>query len=419
MGGRAGWGSSTTRTEAPARLASALFVAVAAWLIAAAAQAAPPAGFETRAIWVVRHALTTPGRVDRVIEVATEMNANTILAQVRGRGDAFYKSDLAPLGESMGGSPEGFDPLDRMIQRAHAAGLEVQAWINVYLVWSAGAPPVSPQHVVNAHPEWISIRADGTRLVEMVPAEFQEEKIEGMYLAPGNPDVKRHLRDIVKEIATKYAVDGIHLDYVRYPEPMVGYDRATRTEFQRQFGVDPLQIDNPDSTTLAVIGADHLPDLRLKWIQWKRDQVTDLVRSLRQDLNLLGRPIQLTAAVIADQNAALNRYLQDWPRWLREGIIDAAIPMAYSPNTATVSRQIGAAVSIPTHRQVWAGIAVYNEGSRDAAEKIRRARMMGVDGIALFSYDTLLDSAGYRRNIRTWAWREPTMPTPMPWRGSQ
>ena len=150
MGGRAGWGSSTTRTEAPARLASALFVAVAAWLVAAAAQAAPPAGFETRAIWVVRHALTTPGRVDRVVEVATEMNANTILAQVRGRGDAFYKSDLAPLGESMGGSPEGFDPLDRMIQRAHAAGLEVQAWINVYLVWSAGAPPVSPQHVVSA-----------------------------------------------------------------------------------------------------------------------------------------------------------------------------------------------------------------------------------------------------------------------------
>lgn len=316
----------------------------------------------------------------------------------------------------MGGSPEGFDPLDRMIQRAHAAGLEVQAWINVYLVWSAGAPPQSPEHVVNAHPEWIAIRADGTRLVEMVPAEFQEEKIEGMYLSPGNPDVKRHLREIVKEIATHYPVDGIHLDYVRYPEPMVGYDRSTRTEFMRQFGIDPLQIEGPDSTTLAVIGADRLPDLRARWIQWKRDQVTDLVRSLRQDLDLLGRPIKLTAAVIADQNAALNRYLQDWPRWLEEGIIDAAIPMAYSPNTATVTRQISAAISIPTHRQVWAGIAVYNEGSREAAEKIRRARMMGVDGIALFSYDTLLDSAGYRRNIRSWGWREPTMPTPMPWR---
>ena len=68
-----------------------------------------------------------------------------------------------------------------------------------------------------------------------------------------------------------------------------------------------------------MIGADHIPDLRLKWIQWKRDQVTDFVRTLKGDLALIGRPIKLTAAVIADQNAALNRYLQDWPAWLREG----------------------------------------------------------------------------------------------------
>src|SRR5215216_6531797 len=133
--------------RAPARFASALFIGILAiWMavpatmlmVPSASEAAPPAGFETRAIWVVRHALTTPGRV---VQIATEMNANTVLAQVRGRGDAFYKSDLAPLGESMGGSPQGFDPLDRMIQRAHAAGLEAHAWINVYLVWSAGAPP--------------------------------------------------------------------------------------------------------------------------------------------------------------------------------------------------------------------------------------------------------------------------------------
>ena len=70
-----------------------------------AASAAPPARFETRAIWVVRHALTSPGRVERVVQVAAEMNANTILAQVRGRGDAFYKSEVAPPGEALGGAP--------------------------------------------------------------------------------------------------------------------------------------------------------------------------------------------------------------------------------------------------------------------------------------------------------------------------
>jgi uncharacterized lipoprotein YddW (UPF0748 family) len=412
--------------SAPARRALArLFCPIAAVAAVAVmavgpapipAWAAPPAGEETRALWVVRHAMTTPGRVDKVIEIAREVNVNTLLVQVRGRGDAYYKSEMAPPGEALGGAPAGFDPLDQMILRAHAAGMEVHAWINVYLVWSAGAPPSSALHVVNAHPEWISMRADGTRLVEMLPQEFEQERIEGMYLAPGNPSVKRHLREIVREIASRYGVDGIHLDYIRYPEPLVGYDRATRTAFAREYGVDPLQIERPDSTTLAVIGADHLPDLRQKWIRWKRDQVTDLVRALRNDLDLIGRPIKLTAAVIADQNEAVNRYLQDWPVWLRDSIVDAVVPMAYAQSTPVAVGRIARAMSIPTERQVWAGIAIYNEGARDAADKIRKSRALGVDGIALFSYDALLASAGYRRSVRAWVFPESTAPTRMPWR---
>jgi uncharacterized lipoprotein YddW (UPF0748 family) len=400
----------------PARAAPAFFVALLLAWGAFPALAAPPSGEETRALWIVRHALGTPGRVDKVVEVARQVNVNTLLVQVRGRGDAYHRSDLCPRAEELEAAPEDFDPLDRMIMRAHADGLEVHAWINVYLVWSAGSPPRNMLHVVNAHPDWISVRADGRRLVEMLPEDFEEQRLEGMYLAPGNPEVKRHLREVVREIVTRYDVDGIHLDYVRYPEPNVGYDAATRTAFEREYGVDPAQIDSPDSTTLTVIGADRLADLRARWIQWKRDQVTDLVRDLRHDLDLVGRPIKLTAAVIADQSAALNRHLQDWPLWLREGLLDAAVPMAYSPSTPVFERQIAAAMAIPTERQVWAGVALYNQGARSAADKIRKARALGMDGISLFSYDSLLGRAGYSRAITTWAFREPTMPTRMPWR---
>ena len=379
------------------------------------ADAAPPAGEETRALWVVRHAITTPGRVDQVVDIASQLNINTLLVQVRGRGDAYYRSDLAPKGEAMGNAD--FDPLDRIIRRAHDQGIEVHAWVNVYLVWSAGDLPQSPDHVVNAHPDWISVRADGRRLVEMVPEEFEDHRLEGMYLAPGNPEVRRHLREIVREITSRYAVDGIHLDYVRYPEPGVGYDAPTRTAFQQEFGVDPIHIEQPDSTLLQVIGPDRIPDLRMRWIQWKKDRITDLVRDLRADLDRTERAIKLTAAVISDQGAALNRYHQDWPLWLREGIVDAVIPMAYGTSTQTVERQIAAAMAIPTERHVYAGIAIYNQGARDAADKIRKARALGVDGIALFSFDALVGKAGYMRQIKASSFGRPTTPTKMPWRG--
>jgi uncharacterized lipoprotein YddW (UPF0748 family) len=406
-------GRSTPARRAPAFL---FVVAVIAALAPRAALAAPPAGEETRAIWVVRHAITTPGRVDQIVQIASELNMNTLLVQVRGRGDAYYDTDLSPRAEDLGGTPNDFDPLYRIIARAHAAGIEVHAWINVFLVWSAGQPPASPLHVVNSHPDWIAMRADGQSLVEMLPEDFEEQHLEGMYLAPGNPEVRRYIRDIVREIVTKYNVDGIHLDYIRYPEPTVGFDPASRTAFDREFGVDPIEIEAPDSTFLAVFGADKIPDLRARWIQWKKDQITNLVRDLKNDLVQMGRSTKLTAAVIADQQAALNRYNQDWPRWLREGLIDAAVPMCYGKSTPIVERQLEGAMSLPTQRQVWAGIAIYNEGARDAVAKIRKARALGVDGIALFSYDSLLGRAGYMRQLKTWAFQEPTAPTAMPWR---
>ena len=373
---------------------------------------------ETRAVWVVRYALNTTGSVDRVVDVATQMNLNTLLVQVRGRGDAYYPSELVPRGEDLGSKPRDYDPLARICERAHAQGLEVHAWINVYLVWSAGRLPQSQLHVVNAHPDWIAVRADGQKLVEMVPEEFQEERIEGMYLAPGNPEVRRHLRDVVREIVTHYPVDGIHLDYVRNPEPDVGYDAGTRTAFMREFGVDPAWFGGTasDSTLLATVGAEGMVDLRARWLQWQREQVTAFVRDVRNDLDLINPRLKLTAAVISDQTAAENRYLQDWPRWLREGIIDAAIPMAYTPNATTFVRQMSAARAIPTEHHLFAGVGIYNQSAREAADKIRRARNMGVDGIALFSFDALAASTGYARSLKTWSFREPAEVRKMPWR---
>jgi len=79
-------------------------------------------------------------------------------------------------------------------------------------------------------------------------------------------------------------------------------------------------------------------------------------------------------------------------------------------------RQLAAARSIPTERHLYAGIAIYNEGARDAADKIRRARQLGFDGIALFSYDAVAARTGYMRALKTWAFREPAERKPMPWR---
>src|SRR5262245_3381523 len=103
-------------------------------LLALLLLAAPtPAAPELRGLWVVRTALVSPASVDRTVDQARAAGINALFVQVRGRGDAFYRSDLAPRSALLDEAPADFDPLARLLARAHASGLQVHAWINVLL----------------------------------------------------------------------------------------------------------------------------------------------------------------------------------------------------------------------------------------------------------------------------------------------
>ena len=169
------------------------------------------------------------------------MRVRGLLVQVVGRGDAYYRSDLLPRAEAL--SDTTFDPLGTLVPLAHAAGLEVHAWMNCMLVWSAPNPPRSPRHVTRAHPEWVARLKSGRWMTSLTPRQRQLMGIEGVYLSPGHPGVRRWLASVAGEIATRYPVDGIHLDYIRQPSVDIGFDMTTRARFAMESGVDPDRID--------------------------------------------------------------------------------------------------------------------------------------------------------------------------------
>src|SRR5262249_40854620 len=80
---------------------------------------------ELRGPWVVRTGLVTPASVDQVVDEAASGGFNAIFVQVRGRGDAFYRSRLVPRSELLRGQGADFDPLARVIARARTRGLQV------------------------------------------------------------------------------------------------------------------------------------------------------------------------------------------------------------------------------------------------------------------------------------------------------
>src|SRR5262249_35038434 len=120
----------------------------------ARAQVRPASPVETRALWVLRSSLTSPASIGTLVRTAREQGFNTLLVQVRGRGDAYYKSALEPRAADLSRQPASFDPLATVLAAARQAGIRVHAWVSVDLVSSAVDLPASPDHLVYKHPEW-------------------------------------------------------------------------------------------------------------------------------------------------------------------------------------------------------------------------------------------------------------------------
>jgi uncharacterized lipoprotein YddW (UPF0748 family) len=368
---------------------------------------------EARGIWIVRHSMISKKSIAQALYKAKQHNFNMVFVQVVGRGDAFYESSILPQIYSFYDSDgNGFDPLEYAVELGHRLGLEVHAWVNVYYVWSSYKPPRSSNHVYYTHPEWMMVDNYGRSIMDYTFEEKKQAGVEGNYLSPGNPSVRHFLRSVVKEIVDKYDVDGIHLDYVRYPAPQFSFDPVSRARFEKEYRVDPLALINRRGNW----SAERYRELFSTWKNWRAEQVSKLVRGIFYDLEGRNRELQLSAAVIANLNYARSKFGQQWDEWMKEGIIDFVVPMAYSTDTNQVIRYLATANANKYDRYIYAGLGVYNQSAESAIEKYYRARHMGLKGVVLFSYDGIKDDPQYFDALKSGPLKYTAIPPEMPWK---
>ena len=165
---------------------------------------------DVRGLWVQRTSLTSPQKIATMVAAARDNGFNTLLVQVRGRGEAYYDSAIEPRASDLEAQPAGFDPLGTVLQLAHAAGLRVHAWINVDLVSSATTLPRSREHIVARHPEWLMVPqalAGSLDAVDPQSPEYvgtlarwtrgQSDTVEGLYLSPIDPGARDYQTRVV------------------------------------------------------------------------------------------------------------------------------------------------------------------------------------------------------------------------------
>ena len=365
----------------------------------AASSASAPA--EVRALWVVRTSITSPEDVRTLIANAKAANINTLVVQVRGRGDAYYCSRWEPRSVALEAQPVTFDPLREVLEQAHAAGIEVDAWLNTYLIANLGElPPPQPDHIYNAHPDWLAVprRAAGDlysvdpndpifrqRIVE--ESNRDRSQLEGIYSSPASAEVQQHVYDIFMDVVENYDVDGVHFDYVRFPNVDFDYSRAALDGFRDSL---ELRLSLQERRSLAEQARTrpliYVEKYSVAWNRYRRQQVTSLVERIYQGVKQRKPSVRVSAAVFANDQEAFAHRFQDWRTWLEQGILDVLCPMAYTTDTSTWKQQIRQARDLALGREVWAGIGAWRQSPENTMSKIRVGRRMGVDGFILFSY---------------------------------
>ncbi|MBI4903979.1 MAG: family 10 glycosylhydrolase [Acidobacteria bacterium] len=274
-----------------------------------------------RAFWVdaFHQGFKSPAEIEQLLEDATAAGANAIFMQARRRGDVYYLKSNEPQVIEAGYNPN-FDALDYMIDRAHAKGMEVHAWFVVTRLWTFGTPPPDPRHAWYAHGP--SAQGDDLWMTATAAGALSSS------IDLGHPAASQYIADLVVAAARDYpALDGLHLDYIRYPEDAdYGWNPKAVERFNR--------LENRTGTPVR-------NDAR--WSQFRRSQVTQLVRQIYLRANEIKPSIKISGALItwgsgpagADLDAsyrrldAYTRVFQDWRGWLEEGILDIGIPMNY------------------------------------------------------------------------------------------
>jgi len=358
---------------------------------------------EVRALWVVRTTLTSPEKIHQLVSSAADNGFNTLIVQIRGRGDAYYKSRVEPRAIELKDQPVTFDPLALTLEEAHKRGLKVHGWLNTSLLANPDALPTHPDHVYNKHPEWLAVpKPVAAELYNMSPrdpayrqkivewSKANRGELEGVYTGPANPKVRDHIYNIWMDVLKHYPVDGLHFDYVRFASPDFDYSRTSLENFRKwlepQLTSDERRELKNTLKTNVLAAPEMFP---AKFADFQRAQVTTLVQRIYRDVKKRRPNALVSAAVFANDENAYTRRFQDWRRWLEMGILDVACPMAYSTDTAVFQKQIEVATTTAhgANRRVWAGIGAYRIPSESAVEKINVARALNAEGFILFSYD--------------------------------
>jgi uncharacterized lipoprotein YddW (UPF0748 family) len=275
-------------------------------------------------------------------------------------GAAFYDSQVLPEASQVA---QRGDQIAKCLAACRKYGLQIHVWkVN----WNLGR--AAPRAFVER------MRQEG-RL--QANARGQEE----LWLCPSHPANQKLEIDSMVEVARRYGVDGIHFDYIRYPDGDHCFCAGCRDRFQQATGIQ-----------IQTWPQDVLPGgpARQPWLDWRRANITAVVKAVSEQARSARPGIKLSAAVFPNWRTDRDEVGQDWKLWCEKGYLDFVCPMDYTPSNYRfdnlVTRQIQWAGRTPCYPGIGVSASSSRFGIDRLIEEIDTTRRHQTHGFIIFNY---------------------------------
>ncbi len=342
---------------------------------------------ELKGVWV-RPVEKTPSQIEKTVERIKDAGITDIFLETYFHGKTIYPSKYLRDNGVIWQREEflGFDPLEIWIKEAHKRNMKVHIWFESFYVGNDN-PQTTPNHVLSVYPTWANKRLSNYDSEIPVPSLSEHN---GYFLDPANIQVQTYLLGILSEIISDYEIDGINLDYVRYPQTVDpsypnyaltnwGYTKVARDEFKAMYGLDPINI---------IYGTG---DWQL-WTLYRQRQISEFIKSVKKLTE--NRNIKLTTVVFPDLKKASATKMQNWKTWSMNNLVDGFTPLILTgdKNTAVLLLKDIVNNTSPTTK-IYPGIFVTFMGGpfEDLLIQIHKTREFKARGAIIFDYAHLDD----------------------------
>jgi uncharacterized lipoprotein YddW (UPF0748 family) len=335
----------------------------------------PQVDRETRAVWLATNfrldwppqTLDQEKQKKSLIEIFDDIkskNLNTVFFQAASNGTVLFKSSYEPFSSYITGEVEGkasYDPLQFAVENAHKRGLEIHAWINCVRCFAGTEYNVfnNQNHISKRKPEWI--------------VEDNSDGQKSFWLDPGLPEVREYISDYITEMVEKYDLDGVHLDFIRYPGK---------------------NFDDEFSYKVHGVG--------LSRDEYRRKNISSLVELIGKKIKDVKHYIKFGVSPIGvykNQSGmtaweGYTEVYQDSREWLKKGLVDYLAPQIYwgfddNPRFGLVAKEW---VENSFGKNIVLGIGAYKQNViKDINAMIQYGRAINASGVSFFRYENIKD----------------------------